>query len=104
MSEYDIISDKILIVVCVVAILLLIKIVIKWVDSTQECLVSKPNNMERMHMARQVLTNQELFHNNKSTLPNIREKIDWMDAITYEDIRRLSRADKLNYQNIIEIL
>lgn len=68
-------------------------------NSRKESLVSKPSNDERDRMSREVMSNRQLF-TNKHVMQDARLYMPWMDAITYEDLRKLIRDKKFTLKNI----
>lgn len=61
---------------------------------------SKPDAIHAEQMATSMLVNKDKFR----TLRSAREYMPWIDAITYEDARRLIREGNFTKQNILLIL
>ena len=54
-------------------------------------------------MAKLVMDHKELFQTGHN-MRTVRHKLDWMDAVTYEDIHKLYVTDNLSEQSIKNIL
>jgi hypothetical protein len=63
--------------------------------------MSQPTENQIKKMTMQLKENMDILH---KPLNDIRKKIDWMDAITYEDVRKLHRTNTLDDANIKRIL
>ena len=70
---------------------------------SQECLVAKPTDTQRKNMVNQVLGNAELF-SGAVGLTHAKRNISWLDAVSYEDLRNLSRKNSLNTEQVVKIL
>lgn len=93
-------KEVFIIVICCILIFVIF-------NKDTECLSSRPSENSRAKMAQQILNNKDMFNTGKNqryTLPDIKEKMSWIDAITYEDLRKLSMENKLNMQNIVKVL
>jgi len=82
-------------------IILIILIVVRLLSS-REGLTNKPNEKERQQMVESVLQNKNLFGNTSDMLTT-RNVLPWMDAISYEDLRKLYRHEKFTKSNINNI-
>ena len=69
----------------------------------RECLETKPSEAAKLALANVVIDNQHLF-SGTTGFRNARNKLPWLDAVTYEDSRLLSRDGKLNINNVSQIL
>ena len=61
---------------------------------------SKPSREQALRMAEQMSAHKDKF----DSLDGARRHMPWIDAITYEDGRRLIRDGNFNKQNILNIL
>lgn len=86
-------------VLSVACVLLLVLLWLKCSKNT-DGFESKPNRAQADHMAEVMLSNQDKFR----TLESAKEFMPWIDAITYEDCRRLIREGNFTKQNILTIL
>jgi hypothetical protein len=65
-----------------------------------EGLTNKPSKEQKQYMLNQMLNHKELF---STSLENTKNKLPWVDAVVYEDVRSLiykNRFDKNNLGNI----
>lgn len=69
----------------------------------RECLTSKPSDKQRKMMVEQILSNKELFSGNYN-LDTAKNNIDWLDPISYEDLRNLYRKNMFHNDKIKQIL
>lgn len=69
-----------------------------------EGLVSRPNVLHRESMASDVLQNKHIFQNDKLNITQIRHRMPWMDAVVFEDLRKLVRENKFAKENIYNVL
>jgi hypothetical protein len=83
------------IVVCMILVVIL--------NIRKECLEIKPSEAAKIKLANSVVNNQHLF-SGTTGFKNARNKLPWLDAVTYEDSRLLSRDGKLNINNVSQIL
>lgn len=83
--------------------ILIIALLIVMLTSNYECLVSKPSDQMRQKLSMQIEQNKELF-SNSSDFELARDKLYWLDAITYEDARKLHRNKSLSANNIMKYL
>lgn len=67
-----------------------------------ECLVSKPTGVEKEYMASDIINNKNLFISNN--MSEVRQILPWMDAITYEDVRKLIRHNDFNTASVVRAL
>lgn len=70
-------------------------------DRIRDNFTDKPTEKERIEYAKQIMNNKHTFQENFYTAKN---KMEWMDAITYEDVRKLIRENNFNEKSIISIL
>lgn len=68
----------------------------------KEYLVSKPNKQQKKDMIREVMKNKKMF-TNKYRMDDVKVKIPWMDAVSYEDLRRLYRTNKFTNSSVDNI-
>ena len=81
--------------VCVVIIIIGILVLL---NVQTEGLTSKPSNFEKQKYTNEILANKNIFA--KSTFYNAKEKMPWLDALIYEDVRQLVRQNNLNKNSI----
>jgi hypothetical protein len=90
-------------IIYILALLFIVKVII--IDGNQiEGLSSKPNSMQIKNMAKQVLDNQIIFKNEGFTILDARNRMKWMDVIVYEDLRELSKKNKMTDEYIINTI
>lgn len=86
-------------------LLIIISIVIIFYLSVKECkkqgLHSRPSSEEAAKLSKEIIQNKEYFSDR--TYYEAREKMDWLDPVTYEDIRNLSIKNNLNYESIQKV-
>ena len=92
--------ELLLYLLLILTLLLVCKI---FVRMNQECLVAKPTDTQRKNMVNQVLGNSELFSGSVG-LTHAKQNISWLDAVSYEDLRNLSRKNSLNTEQVLKIL
>lgn len=68
-----------------------------------ESLTTRPNNEEKNGMISEVMKHADLFRN-AGNLELARNEMPWMDAIVYEDLRRLMSRNKFNKSDIANVL
>lgn len=90
------IDNNVLAVGCMLLVMLLY---IKC-SSNMDGFESKPTPEQANKMAEQMSSNKDKFN----SLDRVRRHMPWMDAITYEDSRRLIQNGNFNKQNILDIL
>ena len=83
--------------------ILIIALLIVMLNSNYECLVSRPSDKMRQKLSMQIEQNKELFAGG-SDFELARDKLNWLDAITYEDARKLHRNKSLSANNIMKYL
>lgn len=88
-------DNEILSIVLVVLLLMLL-----YKPKNTDGFDSKPERHQAEHMASQMMDNRERFR----SLDNVRRTMPWMDAVTYEDSRRLILGGNFTKQNILGIL
>lgn len=71
------------------------------VDSREGFLTSRPDEAQREGLANVILADSSMFDRPLNT---VKGKHQWMDAVTYEDLRMLKNANKLNKKNILTVL
>jgi hypothetical protein len=82
---------------------LLIGVLLNRILSSQnEALVNRPTANEKREFANIILNNSSIFYN--GTLDKARDVMEWMDAILYEDLRKLAHSNKLNIDNVLKVL
>jgi hypothetical protein len=86
--------------VLAVACLLLLSLLWLKCSKNTDGFESKPSQMQADHMADVMLSNKDEFR----TLESAKKFMPWIDAITYEDCRRLIREGNFTKQNILTIL
>ena len=74
-------------------------IILLWDFNCKEALTTKPNDAEKQKYINEILNNKKIF-NNRHTYYSAKEKIPWMDAIIYEDVRQLVRQNNLNKNSV----
>jgi hypothetical protein len=65
----------------------------------KEGLVSKPNDAEKVQYFNDIVNNKHIF-GGQGTFYEAKEKMPWMDAIIYEDVRQLARQNNLNKNSV----
>lgn len=108
MTGCFVIGMSIMVIVYILFMLHLSGMWIEWpfsmnMFSSKEGLVTKPTDLQKSAMADSVLSNKELFQN-KADLQSTKNKLNWVDAVTYEDIRKLAHSNKLTKSNIMNVL
>jgi hypothetical protein len=63
---------------------------------------TKPTNEQAAQYAQELVTNQNLITG--GGLEEARQKMHWMDSITYEDARGLIARNAMNHENAMGIL
>ena len=86
---------------CIVIILITILILL---SSSKESLTARPDHKSKHFLAREILHNRSLFSGRQPNFDRARTHLTWLDPILYEDVRNLSRHNKLNKENIIKVL
>lgn len=86
----------------IILILIAVLVYILFRSST-ECLSVKPSNLVKMQLADEIVKNKELF-NNRYRFDEARNQLSWLDAVTYEDARKLSLDGKLSTDLMIKYL
>lgn len=66
-------------------------------------LTSRPDDIVKQKYTNIILSNPELFSPNVN-LSNARNKIPWIDAILFNDIKLLKHNNDFNFENILKIL
>jgi hypothetical protein len=84
-------DEDLKLVVVVFIIFLLARLVLK---PNRDYLQARPHDAERERMVRTIIKHEPAFKNGK--LKDLSYKMPWLDAITYEDIRHLIRANEFN--------
>ncbi len=74
-------------------------IILLWDFNCKEALTTKPNDAEKQKYINEILNNKKIF-GNRHTYYSAKEKIPWMDAIIYEDVRQLARQNNLNKNSV----
>lgn len=82
-------------ILCILVVIIIVMVMMP----RREGLTSRPNEQSKKLMANQIMDAAHMFNDN-SSLDSIRTKIGWMDAVTYEDMRKLSREGMLNTDSI----
>lgn len=72
-------------------------------SSTTECLTVKPSASAKKQLSEDIINNKHLFTSG-SNFEVARDKLNWLDAITYEDARKLHRNKMLDSNNIMKYL
>lgn len=67
-------------------------------------LVARPNDVKREAMVATILKNKNIFVSDTMDIRAIRYYMPWMDAVVYEDIRKLCRSGKFFKKNIYDVL
>jgi hypothetical protein len=70
-------------------------------DRIRDNFINKPTEKERIEYAKQIMNNKYTFEENFYAAKN---KMEWIDAITYEDVRKLIRENNFDENSIISIL
>jgi len=83
-------------------LLVVLLVVFIYKKPCSEYLTTKPTKSQIAKYTSEVLDNKELFLAN-STLYQAKERLSWIDPITYEDIRTLQIRDKLSTDNLQNI-
>lgn len=87
-------------VACVIVTLILLKVL---TNCQRDSLITRPDHATRETMAADVLKNKRIF-NSAVDVSDIRHRMPWMDAVIYEDIRKLSQTGKFEKKNIYDVL
>jgi len=69
-----------------------------------EGLTARPADGRRETMSSQVAQNKHMFQNDEMDVHQIRGVFPWMDAVVFEDLRKLVRENKFDKQNIYKTL
>ncbi len=85
--------------ICVIGILVLVFLI--YPDCT-EGLIAKPSDAERIEYIDAILNNRTLF-TGRYTYYSAKEKIPWLDALIYEEIRQLVRQNNLNKKSLLSV-
>lgn len=93
--------QEIFIAILLISLLLLFQILGKSYCG-QEGLTSRPTDAEKKYLIGELLNNKELF--SSKTMADAKNKFEWIDAVTYEEARKLALSNKFNAENIEEIL
>lgn len=90
-------------IIYILASTLILKIII--IDGNKiEGLSSKPNKKQIKNMTKQVLDNKIIFKNEGFTMLDAKNRMKWMDVIVYEDLRELSKKNKMTDEHIITVI
>ncbi len=73
---------------------------LKWNLNRSESFAAKPTAVEAEYMAETMSANKDKFQK----LSDAKEHMPWLDAITFEDSRRLLSDGSFTKQNILKIL
>ncbi len=84
-------------------IIIIILLYLLFIKNNKEGLSSKLSLDNKKKLANDIINNIELFTNGEN-LYKIKNKFSWVDAIIYEDVRKLKHDNKINLENIINIL
>ena len=83
-------------------ILIIVLILILSISNT-ECLTVKPSEAVKKRLSEDIVNNKHLFTGG-SNFDIARNKLNWLDAVTYEDARKLHRNKMLDSNNIMKYL
>jgi len=67
---------------------------------TKEFFKGKPDHLEIDNRVNQILQNRDAFNDNLYTA---REKMPWLDAIVYEDVRHKLRNGSFNHHELKKV-
>jgi hypothetical protein len=94
-----------------IAYIIVLVILVKFVMMSNCCgssrcegLVSRPTHKNRERMADVVMKNKYIFTNDQMDVPAIRSIMPWMDAVVFEDLRKLTRENMFELKNIYQVL
>lgn len=88
--------------ILIIAFLILLFILWKCSSgSDSEGFVSKPTDADIKKFSDSVLQNNQIFHG--GTFYEAREKMPWIDAVTFEDLRILHKNNNLNGTSLREV-
>ena len=80
-------------------LLVVIIIIIAYNIKCKEGLVSRPLGATRQKYINDILNNKNMF-DKRHTYYSAREKMPWLDAIIYEEVRHLARQNNLNKNSL----
>lgn len=86
----------------IIIILVIIMIFLCCGNCGKDGLSVKPDANMRNELADTIMKNKEVFVN--STLYMAKDRIDWIDPVTYEDLRMLSNRNAFTKENVIQLL
>ena len=69
----------------------------------KERLVNRPSEQDKIRYADTIVKHKELFARSAG-YDHARQRMEWLDPITYEDARTLSRNNKLNQSEVVKLL
>lgn len=92
-------STDILILIAIVAILLYLYY--NTLEESRAYFTGKPTASEKIIYVKQIVSNKLIFDEDLYTAKSI---MPWIDAITYEDIRKLIRENNFNEETILSVL
>ena len=84
-------------------IILIIVLLLILFSSNTECLTVRPGAVAKKQFSNDIVNNKHLF-SSTSNFEVARNKLSWLDAITYEDARKLHREKMLDSNNIMKYL
>ena len=84
-------------------IILIIILLLILFSSNTECLTVRPSAVVKERLSNDIINNKHLFTSG-SNFEVARDKLNWLDAITYEDARKLHRNKMLDANNIMKYL
>jgi hypothetical protein len=91
----------------IIIIVLLVKLSMAsdWYSGVRcEGMVSRPTHETRERMTEAVMVNKHIFVNDRMGVPSIRSVMPWMDAVVFEDLRKLTRENRFDQKNIYQVL
>ena len=80
-------------------VLLIIFMYLLFTMDGDEGLTNKPTDAEKQGYIDDIINNKSFF-SNKKTYYAAKEKLPWLDAIIYEDVRYLVRQNNLNKNSL----
>jgi hypothetical protein len=97
MNQNDLNNHYIALICCILVLLFLLMNC----KNKKDGFDSKPSELQKQKFTDEIIKNRSDF---VSDMYSAREKMPWLDAITYEDVRNLIRENNFNKESILNIL
>jgi hypothetical protein len=85
----------------IVLLVVLLVLVYCYKKSDRSAFTNKPSELDKQNYANQILSHKQVF---SSDFYAAREIMQWIDAITYEDVRSLIIRNNFNKKSVLSVL